>query len=122
MLSDRAIQIIADNKIRAAIEAGEFDNLPGLGQPAAIFDEPYDPHWWIRRKLKREGLTAVQIEARCLGYTAGTTQQDIVEHYKENLDRTELCENLELNVDERFQKFKDKMLARARHESCTVGC
>ncbi len=30
MLSDRAIQIIADNKIRAAIEAGEFDNLPGL--------------------------------------------------------------------------------------------
>jgi hypothetical protein len=56
LLSDRAIQIIADNKIRAAIEAGEFDNLPGLGQPAAIFDEPYDPHWWIRRKLKREAL------------------------------------------------------------------
>jgi hypothetical protein len=56
MLSDRAIQIIADNKIRAAIAAGEFDNLPGLGQPAAIFDEPYDPHWWIRRKLKRETL------------------------------------------------------------------
>jgi hypothetical protein len=56
MLSERAIQIIAENKIRAAIEAGEFDNLPGLGQPAAIFDEPYDPHWWIRRKLKREAL------------------------------------------------------------------
>ena len=55
-LSDRAIQIAAENKIRAAIEAGEFDNLPGLGQPAAIFDEPYDPHWWIRRKLKREEL------------------------------------------------------------------
>jgi hypothetical protein len=56
LLSDRAIQIVAENKIRAAIEAGEFDNLPGLGQPAAIFDEPYDPHWWIRRKLKREEL------------------------------------------------------------------
>jgi hypothetical protein len=56
LLSDRAIQIVAGNKIRAAIEAGEFDNLPGLGQPAAIFDEPYDPHWWIRRKLKREEL------------------------------------------------------------------
>lgn len=60
-LSDRAIQIIAENKIRAAIEAGEFDNLPGLGQPAAIFDEPYDPHWWIRRKLKREDLSAAQL-------------------------------------------------------------
>jgi hypothetical protein len=55
-LTDRVIQIVAENKIRAAIEAGEFDNLSGLGQPAAIFDEPYDPHWWIRRKLKREQL------------------------------------------------------------------
>jgi hypothetical protein len=57
LLSDRAIQIIAENKIRAAIEAGEFDNLPGFGQPAAIFDEPYDRFWWLRRKLKREQLT-----------------------------------------------------------------
>jgi hypothetical protein len=56
LLSDRAIQIIADNKIRAAIEAGEFDNLPGFGQPSTICDEPYDPHWWIRRKLAREGI------------------------------------------------------------------
>jgi hypothetical protein len=56
LFSDRAIQIVADNKIRAAIAAGEFDNLPDLGKPAAIFDEPYDPHWWIRRKLQREQL------------------------------------------------------------------
>ncbi len=54
--SDRALQIIADNKIRAAIEAGEFDNLPGFGRPSAIIDEPYDPYWWIRRKLRREQL------------------------------------------------------------------
>ena len=59
LLSDRAIQIVAENKIHAAIEAGEFDNLPGFGQPAAIFDEPYDPHWWIRRKLQREQLTSL---------------------------------------------------------------
>jgi hypothetical protein len=56
LISDRAIQIVAESKIRAAIEAGEFDNLPDFGQPAAIFDEPYDPHWWIRRKLQREEL------------------------------------------------------------------
>lgn len=56
MLTDRAIQILAENKTRAAIEAGEFDNLPGVGQPAAIIDEPYDPRWWIRRKLQREKL------------------------------------------------------------------
>jgi hypothetical protein len=60
-LTDRAIQIIAENKIRAAIEAGEFDHLPGIGKPAAIFDEPYDPLWWIRRKLRHE-----QLRAECL--------------------------------------------------------
>jgi DnaJ homologue, subfamily C, member 28, conserved domain len=54
--SDRAFAIVSVNKIRAAIEAGEFDNLPGLGRPAAIIDEPYDPHWWIRRKLKLEDM------------------------------------------------------------------
>jgi hypothetical protein len=59
LFSDRAIQIVAENKIRSAIEAGEFDNLPGFGQPAAIFDEPYDPHWWIRRKLQREELSGL---------------------------------------------------------------
>lgn len=53
---DRAIDIVADDKIRAAIEDGQFCNLPGLGQPHPIFDEPYDPHWWLRRKLDREGL------------------------------------------------------------------
>jgi hypothetical protein len=54
ILTDRAIQILAENKSRAEIEAGEFDDLPCLGQPAAITDESYDPHWWIRRKLQRE--------------------------------------------------------------------
>jgi hypothetical protein len=54
VLTDRAIRIVAESKIRAAIEAGEFDNLPGFGRPAAICDEPYDPCWWIRRKLQRE--------------------------------------------------------------------
>lgn len=53
---DRAIMIIAEDKIEAAIQAGEFDNLPGLGQPHPIFDEPYDPHAWLRKKLHREGL------------------------------------------------------------------
>jgi hypothetical protein len=56
LVSDRALRIVADHKIRAAIEAGEFANLPGLGKPAAVIDEPYDPYWWIRRKLRREQL------------------------------------------------------------------
>lgn len=54
--SERAIQIVAEDKIRAAICAGEFDNLPGFGKPCPAIDEPYDEYWWIRRKLKAEEL------------------------------------------------------------------
>ena len=56
--SERAMQMVADNKIRAAIEAGEFDNLPGFGKPSPVIDEPYDPMWWVRRKLRQEELPA----------------------------------------------------------------
>jgi len=56
--SERAIQLVADSKIRAAIEAGEFDNLPGFGKPSPLIDEPYDPLWWVRRKLRQEELPA----------------------------------------------------------------
>ena len=54
--ADLAIQIIADDKIRSAIERGEFDRLPGLGRPLH-FDAADDPDWWIRRKLREEDLT-----------------------------------------------------------------
>jgi hypothetical protein len=54
--TDLAIQIIADDKIRSAIERGEFDRLPGLGRPLH-FDATDDPDWWIRRKLREEDLT-----------------------------------------------------------------
>ena len=56
--SERAMQAVAENKLLAAIEAGEFDNLPGLGKPSPLIDEPYDPWWWIRRKLRQENLPA----------------------------------------------------------------
>jgi hypothetical protein len=54
--SDYALQMVAENKIRAAVEAGEFDRLPGFGKPSPLIDEAYDPFWWIRRKLRAEEL------------------------------------------------------------------
>jgi hypothetical protein len=56
--SERAMALVADNKIRAAIDSGEFDNLPGFGQPSPLIDEPYDPFWWVRAKLRAESLPA----------------------------------------------------------------
>ena len=54
--SARILAKIAENKIQAAIEDGEFDRLPGLGKPFEFEERDYDPHWWIRRKLKFESL------------------------------------------------------------------
>ena len=48
-----------DRQIREAQERGEFDDLPGKGKPLPDLDRPYDELWWIRRKLKDEGLSVV---------------------------------------------------------------
>ena len=48
-----AIPIVAENRIREAMENGEFDFLEGSGQPLEL-DTDYDPDWWLRKKLERE--------------------------------------------------------------------
>jgi hypothetical protein len=46
-----------DRQIREATERAEFDNLPGAGAPLADLDKPFDEMWWVKRKLRSEGLT-----------------------------------------------------------------
>jgi Domain of unknown function (DUF1992) len=53
-LSSRVTELIAENRIATAMEEGQFDNLPGLGQPIPDIDEPYDPLWWIKKWIRRE--------------------------------------------------------------------
>jgi len=48
---------VIEEQIRAAQERGEFDNLPGAGRPLADLDEPHDPMWWVKRKLRDEKLS-----------------------------------------------------------------
>lgn len=45
-----------DKQIRESAERGEFDDLPGAGQP--IPPGAVDDGWWLRSALKREGLSA----------------------------------------------------------------
>ncbi|MGY0059882.1 DnaJ family domain-containing protein [Streptomyces sp. LZ34] len=47
----------ADRQIREAEERGDFDNLPGRGKPLSGLDRPYDPLWWVKDKMHREGLS-----------------------------------------------------------------
>jgi hypothetical protein len=46
-----------ERKIRESMERGEFDNLPGSGQPIPDLARPYDELWWLRKKLRDEKLS-----------------------------------------------------------------
>jgi hypothetical protein len=48
------VESIADRRIRAAREAGMFDNLPGAGKPIPDLGRERPPGWWGARLVKRE--------------------------------------------------------------------
>jgi hypothetical protein len=56
-LSDRTTQILAENLMRQARDDGAFDNLPGAGKPIPDLDEPYDPEWWLKKKMQEDDLS-----------------------------------------------------------------
>jgi hypothetical protein len=45
-----------DRQIREAIERGEFDNLPGQGEPIKGLNGRDDESWWVKTYLEREQL------------------------------------------------------------------
>lgn len=53
------IETWSDRQIRAAQEAGEFDNLPGMGKPIPNLDRPWDITNWAADLLKREKLSVL---------------------------------------------------------------
>ena len=57
---------LIDKKIREAMEAGEFDNLAGTGQPIDLSENPYeDPDWrTAHRLLRNAGFAPSWIEER----------------------------------------------------------
>lgn len=45
-----------ERRIREGIDRGDFDGLPGAGQPIEGLERPHDDDWWIKAKLRREEL------------------------------------------------------------------
>ncbi|AGS69275.1 DUF1992 domain-containing protein [Streptomyces collinus] len=49
-----------DKQIRDAQGRGEFEGLPGVGEPLpADLYSTYDELWWVKRKMAREGLAVL---------------------------------------------------------------
>lgn len=57
---------IAEEKIRAAMESGEWNNLPGKGQPLKLEENPHEPpgSGMAYRLLRDNGFTLPWIEER----------------------------------------------------------
>jgi len=55
-----------EDQIRRAMEAGQFDNLPGKGKPLHLEEDPFeDPEWRLAHHvLRNSGFTLPWIEAR----------------------------------------------------------
>ena len=50
-------ETFAERLIREAEERGELKNLAGEGKPLPGLDDPPDELWWVKQKLKAEGLS-----------------------------------------------------------------
>ncbi|QVQ52147.1 DUF1992 domain-containing protein [Spiractinospora alimapuensis] len=46
-----------EKQIREAVERGEFDDVPGTGLPIQDIDRPRDDLWWVKKKMRAEGLS-----------------------------------------------------------------
>jgi hypothetical protein len=47
---------MVERQIQEAMDRGEFDNLPGAGEPIEGIDRPYDPSWWAKEWVRRNRL------------------------------------------------------------------
>lgn len=58
--------LVVDNKIKEAIEAGLFDNLPGEGKPLNLSENPHEPAVWrvAYKMLHDQGFTLPWIAER----------------------------------------------------------
>lgn len=65
-ITRRALERVAENRIRQAMEEGVFDNLPAEGRPIEGLDQPYDPLWWVKQWIERENLQRLPEERRRL--------------------------------------------------------
>lgn len=66
-MGDRPLEFwesLAERRIREAAEQGEFDDLPGSGEPLPGLKGTYDPHWWVKEWVRRTSLEETTEELR----------------------------------------------------------
>lgn len=95
-------------QLRAAREAGAFDNLPGAGKPIPDLQEPHDDFWWMRKKLKEEDLSTFALlpESLKLGVEVERFLASIGELANEKTVREKVDE-----INDRIRKVNATMIS-----------
>ena len=88
-----------DRQIREAQERGEFDDLPGAGQPIPDRGELHDENWWLKQWIQRENITgmvpatlkirkeAEELDERLAGETQESSVRRIVTDLNTRIER-----------------------------------
>lgn len=74
-----------EQKIRAGMEGGAFENLPGKGKPIPGLTDPHDDDWWVKEKLRRERVSFLpptlavrkELDDARLRIAAATSETDV---------------------------------------------
>jgi hypothetical protein len=55
----RDVDAHIDEVVRSATGRGEFEDLPGAGEPIEDLGTEHDPDWWIKRLVEREQIVVL---------------------------------------------------------------
>lgn len=96
-VADRAAFV--EVAIQQAIRRGDFDDLPGAGQPIPDLGDHHDPDWWIRRKIRSERLSGLGPPALTLRVES-TTLSERLDALRHESDVREVLEDFNRRVIE----------------------
>ncbi len=117
-----AIALLADQRIREAIERGEFDNLPGAGKPLDLDDDSMVPEDLrvAYRILRNAGCLPPELEARREIVTLKTLlsaarddgeRREIRREIDARLLRLNVLRKRPLNLDD-FPEYADRVRSK----------
>jgi len=91
-----AFSMIAERKIREALEAGELDNLPGCGEPLQIEDDSWVPEdlRMAYRILKNAGCLPPELELQ----KDIMNLQDLLDTIDDDEERLKLIKKLQFTI------------------------
>lgn len=107
-------QIVSEDRIKKAIQDGEFDNLPGLGKPMKLEDLSSIPEElrMAYKLLKNAGYTEQESRLR----QEMMTIEDLIRKCDDRLER----ESLQRKLNQKLLRFNQIMSGRGKQTNSAI--